>query len=262
MISEDTKNSRIVGVIGAVLFIFSVTSHFAFAYTITPSSGEVTSPVSVQIDFDNNETLYGEDCINTNTTCYYNIALVGIEGDGFGDSSGSVCQTLINGSNSISENTNVALGGVEGIGINFYEDSNCSVFYNVWLPLYNSAPTFTFTVIDQPPQSSIWGSSGNGFWGSTTVTDVTDTLEASVQATGVSIYPLLTFVGIPLGFLIAGLLIYLINKTLTPEKETVINSNLEIAPKRKRGRPRKYDLIYHSVEDLEFKRNYGRSKDL
>lgn len=118
----------------------------------------------------------------------------------------------------------------------------------------------SFTLIIGTP-SGIWSGS-NGFWGSTTVSDITDSLQASVQATGANIYPLLTFVGIPLGFLIAGFLVYLINRTLTPEKETVINSNLEIVPKKKRGRRKKYDLIYHSAEDLEFRRNYGRSKDI
>jgi hypothetical protein len=119
-----------------------------------------------------------------------------------------------------------------------------------------------FTVLENSGGGgSIW-SGNNGFWGSTTISDFTTTMEASVQETGISIYALLTFVGIPIGFLIAFYLLNLINKELEqPQPE-------EITPKRKRGRPRKTiinpqgeDLISHSASDLEFKRNYGRSKN-
>lgn len=97
--------------------------------------------------------------------------------------------------------------------------------------------------------NELWGSS-NGFWGDTTPTQIVGDMEASVQATGVNIWPLMTFVGIPIAFLIAIYLIWLINKTLTPAKksdENVIN-------------PQGENFIYHSAEDLEFKREYGQVK--
>jgi len=102
---------------------------------------------------------------------------------------------------------------------------------------------------DTPSQNTTWNND-NGFWGDVTATDIKETMQASVQATGVNIWPLFTFVGIPVAFLIALYLVWLINKTLTPPKkseENIIN-------------PQGENLIYHSAEDLEFKREYGQTK--
>ncbi len=94
-------------------------------------------------------------------------------------------------------------------------------------------------ILDNPT----WGNS-NGFWGSTTPTVIANDLKASVQSTGANIWPLLALVGIPMGFLIAFMLIRLINKELTPVQKPV--------------EKKKEDFIYHSADDLEFKREYGK----
>jgi hypothetical protein len=127
--------------------------------------------------------------------------------------------------------------------------------------------TKTFWVYDDPASyNSTWGNP-SGFWGGVTTESVRSTLQASVAETGISIYPLMKFVGIPLLFAIAGLLIYMINKTLTPapEKHTMEMTNMV---KRGRGRknveiinPTGDDIIYHSAKDLEFMREYGKKKD-
>lgn len=110
-------------------------------------------------------------------------------------------------------------------------------------------PIATFQLVSETSSNTTWGSD-NGFWGDTTPTAIIGDMEASVQATGANIWPLMAFVGIPIAFLIAIYLIWLINKTLTPVKRSeneVINPNGE-------------DFIYHSAEDLEFKREYGQVK--
>jgi hypothetical protein len=104
---------------------------------------------------------------------------------------------------------------------------------------------FNFDAIDVQ-NSNIWGGS-NGFWGNTTVGDVTTAMEASVQATGANVWGLLTFVGLPIAFLLAGLLLYMIKKELTPVSVT-------------KNQTKKDNFIYHSPEDLEFKREYGQEK--
>lgn len=97
--------------------------------------------------------------------------------------------------------------------------------------------------------ASIWAGS-NGFWGSTTPSEISTAMVASVQATGLNIYPLISLVGIPIAFILVGLMIFLINKQVNTGK----NKRVEII------NPSGNDLIYHSAEDLEFKREYGQEK--
>jgi len=112
-----------------------------------------------------------------------------------------------------------------------------------------SVSTFCYVACSES-ENATWGSA-NGFWGDDfSAGDIAQTMEASVQATGFNVWPLMTFVGIPIAFLIALYLIWLINKTLTPPKksdDSVIN-------------PQGKNFIYHSAEDLEFKREYGQVK--
>jgi len=71
------------------------------------------------------------------------------------------------------------------------------------------------TVTTQLVNNITWGSP-NGFWGDTTPGAIIGNMTASVQDTGDNVYPLLAFLGIPLGFAIAGFLMYQIKNTLTP----------------------------------------------
>jgi hypothetical protein len=114
------------------------------------------------------------------------------------------------------------------------------IFYAT--PLFHTEPYVAPVVV-----TNLWGSN-NGFWGSTTPSVIAGDLEASVQATGANIWPLIAIVGIPVGFLIALWLVMLINKELTPIKET--------------KKEKKYDFIYHSADDLEFKNNYGKDPNV
>ncbi len=66
---------------------------------------------------------------------------------------------------------------------------------------YN-ANNILFT-LDQNVTTNIWGTN-NGFWGDDFSTvDIKDSLQASVQATGVSIWPLFYLIGVPLAFILA-----------------------------------------------------------
>jgi len=87
-----------------------------------------------------------------------------------------------------------------------------------------------------PPQTSIWGGS-NGFWCSTTPSMIIDDMSASVADTGTNIWPLFAVVGIPIAFMIALYLVYMINNQLAPTNKGEQN-DLD-KPKRRRGRPRK-----------------------
>jgi hypothetical protein len=116
-----------------------------------------------------------------------------------------------------------------------------------------------FTVL----ANNIWNSE-NGFWGSTTPGAIIGDMTASVQNTGANLWPLLAFVGVPIAFIIALYLIFMINQTLTPEKkkdefsidefnkkadelqafysktgESGAGYDYSTVVKRKRGRPRK-----------------------
>lgn len=65
--------------------------------------------------------------------------------------------------------------------------------------------------------NATWG--GDGFWGSAfTTDDVSDTLEASVQATGADLWPLLVFVGIAIAFIIFLQMVFLVNHSVKPKK--------------------------------------------
>lgn len=86
------------------------------------------------------------------------------------------------------------------IQVNTGCDSNLGTLFNIE---YDGGNTI-FTLDDTAPPPNIWGGSDNGFWGDDFSTvDIKDSLQASVQATGVSIWPLLYLVGVPLAFAIA-----------------------------------------------------------
>lgn len=222
MQSTDYKNSRIIAVIGIVFFLFSITVHFAFADYV----GVAQIPHS-DIPLNGGQYVYRYNLDNPVAGVYtpanpiqassYAVGHYAFTyGSGCTNLSYTACYTATN-------------GGTAGIEV--YVQN--SLFYTIL-----------------PPENALWGSS-NGFWGSTTPLDIAGTLQASVQATGVDIYPLLKFVGIPMGFLIALYLVWLINKTLTPVPEKKLGKTLDTD---------KEEFIYHSADDLEFKREYGQVK--
>lgn len=120
----------------------------------------------------------------------------------------------------------------------WYSGANLS--YNEFLSSFPSGASFVDDQIITENTNSTWGSS-NGFWGDTTPSVIASDLTASVQDTGLNLWPLFAFLGVGLAFAIAGLLITNIREKSVPEL------------KNKDGE----DFIYHSNEDLEFRRNYG-----
>lgn len=110
---------------------------------------------------------------------------------------------------------------------------------------FSSFPVSSNIPTPPAPSQSIWRGN-NGFWGSTTPSEVADSLEASVQATGANIWPMYTYVGIGIAFFIALMVLQFIIFSIQEKRQT-----------QKKER-KKEDFIYHSAEDLEFKRNYGQ----
>lgn len=149
--------------------------------------------------------------------------------------------------------------------INNFVTGDLEPFLISWFYSYeNGNPSISLTDLNNPPappNGSIWGT-GNGIWGSTQVQDVSDTLTASVQETGLNLWPLLVFVGIVIAFVIFSQVALLpdrgfdkkaqklkkeLKKTEDKEKELenfyskTGNADPVIVEtiKRKRGRPRK-----------------------
>jgi len=215
----------------------------AFTYERTPTGTEITSPVSINLTFEQADLSFDSD------EGYEKWCILAYDDFSNVYSSQTVLKTAYPqiGNNLI---LNIPVGTViqlvlaHGVlsGDDCSNDQNGIAFVD---SLEVGANVFTIIA----SSNNLWGSS-NGFWGDTTPSDITDTLQASVQATGLNIWPLIMFVGIPVAFLIAIYLLWLINKTLTPSKKSddnVIN-------------PQGENLIYHNVDELEFKREYGQVK--
>lgn len=232
-----------------VLFIAIVTilvthahSVYAYTYSRTPSGVSAENPVTFNMELSNVSEL-GSDILT-------NGSFWGLELYGDGMTTSNVLIGCIPITDTLlSETITLPVGDYQGVGI--FGSSN------VGCPSANQGGEFepepytggtVFTVLSGNTNQT-WGSN-NGFWGDTSIGDVTTAMEASVQATGANVWQLLTFVGIPLAFLLAGFLIYLINKQLTPVKSSAENKEII--------NPGGSDFIYHSAEDLEFKRNYGQ----
>jgi hypothetical protein len=237
MTNTDYISSRIVGIIGGIIFFLSVGVHFASAditsYSRTPSGNGTYQTMHVDIDWTG-----GAFC-----TSDWQVKLIQIEyGSGYHEILMTPPQTTGQTVASFDVQFDGSYG-IEQIGVGCEGGNDESIEFDDFNELFLTEPYV-------PPviTNALWGSS-NGFWGSTTPLEISETLQASVQATGVDIYPLLKFVGIPMAFLIALYLIWLINKTLTPEKkkENIIN-------------PQGEEFIYHSADDLAFKNEYGKRK--
>lgn len=85
-----------------------------------------------------------------------------------------------------------------------------------------------FDIINPNPEN-IWGNTGNGFWGDDfTAGALPSTLEASVQATGSEIWPLLIFSGIAIAFIIFLQVAFLSKKGAQPIKTNKKNTTFDI----------------------------------
>jgi len=121
---------------------------------------------------------------------------------------------------------------------------------------FNETNRWTFELLPTPapPVTNHLWRSDNGFWGSTTIDDVTGSLTASVQATGADIWPLFRVVGIPIACLIALALIGFLYQAIYIPK-TAKRGGKEIV------NPNSPDLIYHDAKTLEFMRTYPHDKE-
>jgi len=111
-----------------------------------------------------------------------------------------------------------------------------------------------FTVVETPTTTPTAGAYSFVDFNDVSPTEMIASVKAGTVDTTDKVLPLLTLLGIPLGFLLVLMLIGMINKTLTPEK-TGKKGRTEII------NPQGDDIVYHSAKDLEFKRNYGRRKE-
>lgn len=113
-------------------------------------------------------------------------------------------------------------------------------------PAMSLVATLTVSENGGVSSNTTWGSN-NGFWGETTPLQIIGGMEASVQETGMNLWPLLVFVGIGLAFSIGGMLVINIKQNAGVGSKETIN-------------PKGEEFIEHSAEDLEFKREYGKRK--
>lgn len=239
----------------AIVTILVTHTHTAYAFTYdrTPTGTEIQNPVTLSITF--SDLCGGSEFANT---CGSDVNYWGFYIDdyltGEGKIQGCYASTTLSGEETytnlpVDDYRFVMLIGWENIGD--CGDVNLSTWESGWTsgpnPLEGGTGSFdvAFSVV-AGSSNATWGSN-NGFWGDVTTSDIKDSLQASVQATGFNIWPLFAFVGVALAFGIAGLVVYQIRQSVavnTGNKKEIVN-------------PGGSDFIYHSAEDLEFKRNYG-----
>jgi hypothetical protein len=112
--------------------------------------------------------------------------------------------------------------------------------------LEGDGSTFLFAIepyIPPPPPpatNQVWGTD-NAFFGSSSPVTVLASISGGVTDTGVSLWPLLIFLGIGIAFIIGNMLVGFIKQST--QIKTV---------------KKKEDFIYHNADDLEFKRDYGK----
>lgn len=238
-----SEKNTLIGILAIAIFAIVA---FVFSFGIRVAFGAET------FSGDGGGYLY-TDVLNISYTCDGNTDIVVFNPNGVA-LGGNLCSTPTSGIFNIStqdlDNWIVTPGVLGTYKILMIEDNDACILsgwdgasddYTNCFSLH-STPIATYTLVSQNNQS-IWAG-GNGFWGSTTAGDVAGSLTASVQNTGVNIYALISFVGIPLAFLLALWLISLINKQLTP-------------PKKEEKKGQKYDFIEHTPQDLELQREYG-----
>jgi len=220
------------------VFLGFVMSAFASSFTITPNPATTDNYRQSEFTHTGNDTTdYWILCESLNENDVCNV--------GFGNETNGIWE------NSYVTNTVFLTPGTYSV-LNYNDENYINYGTYTYTDIKNS-PDFIqeyfFTIENTPQNANIWGSN-NGFWGSTTVGEVTVAMTASVQETGTNIWPMLKYMGIAMAFLFAYYLIYLINIQLTAPKKEI----------EKAEKPQKtVDIIYHTADDLEFKRNYGQA---
>lgn len=224
---------------------------FAFSYERSPAGSEITSPVTFNISATESEWGNG---LNTDDFPYVCFLIQ----DSDSQALGVVATTNIipwDGDEFTGVFTaNIPVGTeVSGVfGQSMPDNSSCDTSGVATALTFEDAFGGVAFLIVAASTNSTWGSS-NGFWGdSFSAGDVSDTLQASVQATGADIWPLFTFVGIAIAFVIGLLLVSMI-QTTTQQNHFGKADKMVINPKGE-------EFIEHSVDDLEFKREYGQEK--
>lgn len=211
MSDGDRKSSVAIGIIGAVLFLFSVSIHFAFASVqdgetggfSRPAGTEIGSPVKVhfygnEYDFGNNSTAQFFDACLLGGACSYRVRLY--SGDS-GYFSGA-CHTVVeNQYIDYTDNVIVPIGtALQFVILTTYTTNNCdggSVgaegVYD-----YDGGATL-FTIVDT-----------NDFFGTTTGASFVGDVTTGVQNTMVPILPAVGLVGVPIAFLLGRKVVTLI----------------------------------------------------
>lgn len=207
MTNTDIKNSRIVGIIGAVLVVFSVSVNFAFADTFsrTPSGNGTYQEMTFNVTIDDV------------SSCTSNWSIFGVQFDPsfaefpLGENVPTTENThVFNTQFSSNYNVQQITAGCDGSG-----GSLSSLEFDGFNNLFSIEPYVapTTTPTTTPTGGGISFIDFNDITPSDMLASVR---QGTVETTGKTL-PLLVFLGIPLGFLLVLLLIGMINKTLTPE---------------------------------------------
>jgi len=247
--SRDYKNSRIVGVIGAAIFFLAVSFHFAFAdtYSRIPTGNVSSDNYTVNATFDDIENIcfampWDPPAVQYAITLYRssdgaNYQTLPLRGH-WQDVNNLTYTHTFEGIDTrnisyVSIDCDFGNGNISYAGVALEQGLSGSVIFTI-----TEYITPTPTTID-----NIWRSP-NGFWGTTTPTAMIGTMAASVQETNANIWPLFKIMGVLIGFMIAGYLVYFIKLELEPRKVAATPGKTE-------------EFIEHSTADLKFKREYG-----
>lgn len=207
----------------------------AYTYERTPTGTTVNNPVTLTW------TVLNTEIIGVQSGFF----AVVVEGQGETD---SACMNIQLGENilTFTHSYSPLPANVVQVIFTHFDSIDCTGNYNGDVFLEGDGNSTLFTINATVSQStSIW-SGTNGFWGSTTPLEMSATVFNGTTATFQDLVPLFKFAGVPIAFMIAVLLISFINRSIEKKKEKKASTE---------------DLIYHSANDLEFKRNYGKEMD-
>lgn len=225
---------------------FSATPAPAVTFSQVPS-GNVQNPVSVEVTIGSPADLDND----TQTSTHWFVEIWGATNSAV-LSTGCVATTDASGVYTFSGTVpagNYDTVAISGTGAGCISANSGGVITQA--VNFTVLPTPTTTPTTTPPTA---GAFSFVDFNDVSPTEMIASVQAGTVGTTDKVLPLLTLLGIPLGFLLVLMLIGMINKTLTPEK-TGKKGRTEII------NPKGDDIVYHSAKDLEFKRNYGRRKE-
>jgi len=199
----------------AIVTIVITHTHTAHAYTYQrPAGTQFNTGIdfgAITVALDQNDLVAGGIAINT--WSYLCVQAQSDTNTAFSDVMSNQGSDVFSGMPTIYA---IPDGNYETVSFRFSDNANC-LGSNAFLTVEGGINTTIFTIGNPPvpPSNATWGSP-NGFWGETTPAVMIDDMSASVQDTGANVWPLFAFVGIPVGFAIAGYLIFMIKMQLTP----------------------------------------------